>query len=183
MNEINIDDSLDASKNVITPTSLCSSKNSQRGNYKCRLCGAAKFKHICTRANVVISVGTQIEAVSMEKIENYIIIKERTRTVSAYRGPILPPADKLDDLRLRSQPALPNFLILSKDAVNLYGDDPNFFTVGYTRVVYTNGFSPSYFRIPRHINVEFEEDNQNNYDSNNNNNNNNNIVTVKGSEI
>ncbi len=76
---------------------------------------------------------------------------ERTRTVSAYRGPVLPPPELVEELRMRSKPMVSNSLILHPEAALLYGTyNPNFISTGYTRVVYTNGFTPSYFRIPRY---------------------------------
>ena len=74
---------------------------------------------------------------------------ERTRTVSAYRGPVLPPPEMIDELCMRSKPLVSNTVILHPSASLVYGiGNPNFFTTSYTRVVYTNGFTPSYFRIP-----------------------------------
>ena len=71
--------------------------------------------------------------------------------MSAYRGPVLPPPELVEELRMRSKPMVSNSLILHPEAALLYGTfNPNFVSTGYTRVVYTNGFTPSYFRIPRY---------------------------------
>lgn len=68
----------------------------------------------------------------------------------------MPPSDKIDELRMRSLPALPNFLILSREAQALFRGDPNYFTTEYTRVVYAKGYSPTYFIIPRYYGTKEE---------------------------
>jgi len=64
---------------------------------------------------------------------------------------VLPPLELIEELRMRSKPMVSNSIILHPDAALYYGScNPNFVSTGYTRVVYSNGFTPSYFRIPRY---------------------------------
>eukprot|EP01036_Dinobryon_divergens_P029776 gene29776-38921_t len=143
------------------PDSAPTNKMAHRGVYKCGLCGAAKFKHTCKKSVKSASASTSIDPVNIDKIESYIIIKERTRTVSAYRGPVLPPPEMIDELRMRSKPLVSNTVILHPSvAILCEQGNPNFVSTAYTRVVYTNGFTPSYFRVPRYFDsVDMNKDN------------------------
>jgi hypothetical protein len=67
----------------------------------------------------------------------------------------------IEELRMRSKPLVSNTVILHPSAAILCEQgNPNFVSTAYTRVVYTNGFTPSYFRISRHFDsVDVNNDN------------------------